>query len=163
MTEEILNRLSKSFGDDINKVISLVNSCIAARDRVIEGSSDPNLQLGSIVFDTRDCEIGFVVGPVDVFGVTKRTYVTSNKLETGDSYYIIITKVDKDDSNRLEKDSFNFRVRYIKRKSLLPLKLDSNIDDLSNNSTSDLDIFCSNQCIMECSSECKLYKYKKKK
>lgn len=159
MTEELLDTIQKCLKiSKIDEAIPIINSCISARDRVIQGSSDPDFKLGNIVLDTRDGEIGFVVGPVDVFEDKKlRSFgrKVSNYSDSPDDYFVIITKKVGENNVR----SFSFGVRYIKRKYLTPLGIDKQEID---NSLSDLDIFCNQQCIMECNSECKLYKYRKK-
>lgn len=159
MTEELLDTIQRCLRiSKIDEAIPIINSCISARNRVIQGSSDPDFKLGNIVLDTRDGEIGFVVGPVDVFEDKKlRSFgkKVNSYLESPDDYFVIITKKMGESNTR----SFSFGVRYIKRKYLTPLGIDK---QETNNSLSDLDIFCNQQCIMECNSECKLYKYKKK-
>lgn len=162
MTEEILKDIKTCLGlDDVDEAIPYINQCIQARDRILsEEYSD--FKPGSLVLDTRDNEIGFVIGPINMYGdINTDSFVKLShnaKVSDKNTIMLVVTRVI---IGGLENERrSNFRVRYVKRNYLTPLKIEENN---STNSVSDLDTFCGSQCIMECTSECKLYKYRRKK
>lgn len=62
MTEEILKDIKTSLGlDDVDEAIPYINQCIQARDRILSDEYS-DFKPGSLVLDTRDNEIGFVIG-----------------------------------------------------------------------------------------------------
>lgn len=167
MTEELLKTLKNCLGlGDVDEAIPYINQCIQARDRIFSDNNyNSDIKPGSLVLDTRDNEIGFVIGPINMYGDIKKdscgsklshTSLTSDKKTT----MLVVTRVMGDLSS--ERRS-NFRVRYVKQEYLTALKVEENNFEQSTSSISDLNAFCGSQCIMECTSECKLYKYKKKK
>lgn len=95
--------------------------------------------LGRLVWDIKNKEYGFIVGPFE------RQNETSDRV-------LLITRWKAEDGE-------GFRVRYTRPRDLRYLK-----DDLARISTAqqDLTAFCNEQCIMECSEQCALFKYKNK-
>lgn len=166
MTEELLKTLKACLKlGDVDEAIPYINQCIQARDRIFSEDDNSDIKPGSLVLDTRDNEIGFVIGPINMYGDIEKdscgsklshASLTSDKKAT----MLVVTRVIGGLSS--ERRS-NFRVRYVKREYLTALKVEENNFEQSTSSISDLDAFCGSQCIMECTSECKLYKYKKKK
>lgn len=164
MTEEILKDIKTSLGlDDVDEAIPYINQCIQARDRILSDEYS-DFKPGSLVLDTRDNEIGFVIGPINMYGdINTDSFVKllhNAKVSKENTTMLVVTRVIGGLEN--ERRS-NFRVRYVKRNYLIPLKIEENNLNYSTNSVSDLDTFCGSQCIMECTSECKLYKYRRKK
>lgn len=166
MTEEILKNLKTCLGlDNVDEAIPYINQCIQARNRILsEEYSD--FKPGSLVLDTRDNEIGFVIGPINMYGdIDTDSFVKLShnaKVSDKNTTMLVVTVTRVIGGLENERRS-NFRVRYVKRSYLTPLKVEENNLDYSTNSVSDLDTFCESQCIMECTSECKLYKYRRKK
>lgn len=166
MTEEILKDIKTSLGlDDVDEAILYINQCIQARDRILSDEYS-DFKPGSLVLNTRDNEIGFVIGPINMYGdINTDSFVKLShnaKVSKENTTMLVVTRVIGGLEN--ERRS-NFRVRYVKRNYLIPipLKIEENNLNYSTNSVSDLDTFCGSQCIMECTSECKLYKYRRKK
>lgn len=140
MTEEILKDIKTSLGlDDVDEAIPYINQCIQARDRILSDEYS-DFKPGSLVLDTRDNEIGFVIGPINMYGdINTDSFVKLShnaKVSDKNTTMLVVTRVIGGLENNL---------------------------DYSTNSVSDLDTFCGSQCIMECTSECKLYKYRRKK
>lgn len=101
---------------------------------------------GSIVLDSKDNELGFIVGPLDVF---------NRNSKCGDNKTFLIVTI-PNISDGIEK---NYRVRYVQKKYLIPF----NVEADKKSGLDDINTFCSFQCIMNggCSEECVLRKYKK--
>lgn len=125
MTEEILKDLKTCLGlDNVDEAIPYINQCIQARDRILsEEYSD--FKPGSLVLDTRDNEIGFVIGPINMYGdINTDSFVKLShnaKVSDKNTTMLVVTRVIGGLEN--EKRS-NFRVRYIKRSYLTPLKVE---------------------------------------
>lgn len=139
-------------------------------------------RFGEIIIDSRDYEMGFVVGPFEAKQYTHHPQGSLEITPSGpDTTYLIVTScfnikelldfASKDDSfleffgDEIEKgygiaSEPNFRVRYVKERNLkkVDLLLDDNLS--SEESTTDLADFCTYQCILPCSEECVLRRYK---
>lgn len=164
MTDEILDQIKQELGlSEIDEALPIIQSCIDARDKILsEDTIDLDYKMGSLVLDTRDGEIGFIIGPLDI--VERKSKLTSSleKINKKTTFLIVTRSRESYSGDDLGLVSTppnqKFRVRYVKREFLVPLKIEEPKDTVS-----DLDTFCNSQCIMECTSECKLYKYRKKK
>lgn len=117
------------------------------KNRLIKGDSKFNL--GDIVKDIRSDEICIVIGPADYsgdeFDNVKGFELTSNPT-------ILLLSLREDDIRRT-------RVRYIRKNYL---KLVEKSEKSLNFDTDPISTFCSSQCILDCDSDCSLWKYKKK-
>lgn len=165
MTEELLEKIKNYLRlYDVDEAIPIINQCIQARDNIFSRNTctDPDFEVGSLVLDTRDGEIGFVVGPINMYGDISKPDVKLSYGEINKKSTILIVTRNTTIKDTSSYSSSNFRVRYIKKEFLVPIKLENN-SPYNPKTSNDLNEFCSKQCIMECTSECKLYKYKKKK
>ena len=104
---------------------------------------------GDLVYDQRTEEHGVVLGEMPDFSLMHQqiSKVLSTKSRT--RRYIVLTVTTDQDTG--EKKA---RIRYVNSHNLRLVPED-------RNSMTDLDTFCSKQCIQECSSVCALYKYKR--
>lgn len=148
MTQEDLDYLLKTLDstDDSDKVIQILKNLKLVRDVVCQKKKLSDFSFGEIVLDLKNKEVGIVIGPF-----------VRDKEQLGKSYF-------SNDSSKLlylivthSEDSF--RVRYVRGSFLKSLNLE--VD--KNLSINDLQYHCESQCIMECSSDCSLWKYSKKK
>ena len=128
-------------GDRINENDKLLVK--EFRDKLLF-HNDKDLFLGKLVLDLRDGELGFIVGPFekkDAFG----------SIDT--DRCLLVT---------LDKDTGGFRVRYPKKRDVRIIPEDDSFDSIKPTCQQDLNTFCNELCIMDCSELCTLYKYKKK-
>lgn len=135
MTEEILKDIKTSLGlDDVDEAIPYINQCIQARDRILSDEYS-DFKPGSLVLDTRDNEIGFVIGPINMYGdINTDSFVKLShnaKVSKENTTMLVVTRVIGGLEN--ERRS-NFRVRYVKRNYLTPLKIEENNLNYSTNS-----------------------------
>ena len=151
MTEKLLDKIGKSLGISdigiVGQITTLIEAIKEIEDFKFIGGYTGFYQ-GSIVLDTKDNELGFIVGPLDVFGRNPKC---------GDNKTFLIVTTPNIDDGGIEK---RYRIRYVQKKFLEPLK----IKEDNKSGLDDINTFCSLQCIMngDCSEECVLRKYKKK-
>lgn len=150
MEQKHLDRLVEILEiDDSRSLAKLVGNVIKMRDYVCLRDRVAEYEFGDLVIDTRDKELGFIIGPFTIDDDIK-TAIERQK-EQKHLIYLIVTYFNKDKK---------YRVRYVPDRFLEPINLEPKGSELRKN---DLEMFCSNQCIMDCSSECLLWKYKKKR
>lgn len=158
ITEDLLKHICRSMNvKSYDDLIPEIRSCITQRDNMFSnlGISE-SLETGKLVFNSRDREIGFVVGPISLVERDNVIKVSNSLIDPKRQIFLIVTKNNiEDNSGSVVQD---FRVRYIKGIDLIPL----DIEKKENNGIDDLNKFCNSQCIMECGKDCILYKYKKK-
>lgn len=159
ITEDLLKYICRSMDvNSYNDLIPEIRSCITQRDNMFSniGISE-SLETGKLVFDVRDREFGFVVGPISLVERDNVIKVSSSLVEPRRQIFLIVTKNNvKNNSESVVQD---FRVRYIRGGDLIPLDVEKKDN---SNGIEDLNKFCNSQCIMECGKDCILYKYKKK-
>lgn len=122
---------------------------------------------GELVIDTKNNEVGFVVGPICLSSEEKELKYYNTKVDVSkkkNRRYLLVTISELIKPNSLNSTSNeiegSYRIRYTKEKHILPLGLeDNNIKE----EPTDLEKFCKTQCILDCSNKCYLYKYKKNK
>ena len=137
-----------TFGEDTKEIMSLLKSC----KRVLEtkrsrlGKAGMFVS-GDLVYDSRVEEHGIVLGERPIL---KHLGAQTKASETRSRIYIVLTITTDQETGELKT-----RIRYSINHCL---RL---IEENDKNSLSDLDIFCSSQCIQECSEDCVLYKYKR--
>lgn len=158
ITEDLLKRICGYMNvDSYNDLIPDIKSCITQRDNMFSnvGISE-SLETGKLVFDIRDKEFGFLVGPISLEERNNMIKVSNSLADPKRQIFLIVTKINvKNISDSVVQD---FRVRYIRGRDLIPL----DIEERNSNGIEDLNRFCNSQCIMECGKDCILYKYKKK-
>ncbi len=136
-------------GVDTKEIVALIKKC----KRVLEfrrGTLPDNIfEQGDLVYDKRNKEHGVVLGEKpEVWEID--TQITPVPLERRSRTYIVLT-ITTD-----ENDELKTRIRYVSYKNLRSIQ-----DSLKDKSLTDLEVFCSQQCIMECSEDCVLRKYKR--
>ena len=145
-------------GKDTKEIISLLKSC----KKVLEMRKRPDpydeyFEAGDLVYDQRTEEHGVVLGEKPELNIL--SYQLSHKMTSrkdcpeGDTIHYIVLTITTDQESGERKT----RIRYVNRHNLRRVEEHENI----KSSMSDLDVFCSKQCIQECSSDCALYKYKR--
>lgn len=152
MEQKHLNRLVETLGiSDSSSLAKLVGDMIKMRDYVCQRNTIAKYELGDLVIDTRDRELGFVVGPFTMMSDSDTKTAIQRQAEQKGLMYLTVTysNIDK-----------RYRVRYVPNRFLEPIYLEPKESELRK---SDFEKFCENQCIMDCSSECLLWKYKKKR
>ena len=93
--------------------------------------------LGRLVFDNKNQEFGFIIGPMKL---------------SDDADRVLLVTLGEDGP----------RVRYSRLKSISVYEdITEGINDLDSTIRSDVFDFCDKLCIHECSELCTLYKYKK--
>lgn len=168
ITEDELNEILADSGKTDDQLVKELSYLMKAREEIsnFSYSSNPDFYQGSLVYNYRNNEVGFVVGPLDVWG--KETLECNDIFQKiSRSYdsvksrtYLIVSMGENYENIDLSKPSLAsslYRIRYVFGKHLKPLKIEK-----SRNYISDIETFCNNQCIMECSDTCVWYKYRMK-
>ncbi len=138
-----------SAGKDTKEIISLLKRC----KKVIELRKEDfpgTFEQGDLVYDEKNSEHGIILGempyPDMVDEQMRRGRIRSKT-------YIILTLTTK---SKEEGEGLKTRIRYTNSRFLRGIE-----DSMKDNSLADLDIFCGHQCIMDCSDDCILRKYKR--
>ncbi len=135
-------------GETTPEILSILRKC----RRILNFRKNPNadrpFEYGDIVFDSRDMEHGVVLGemPDLDFIDQQSTFVASKRKEISTKYIVLTITTDQNSGRR------KTRIRYLNKSHL-------ELIEETQNSMSDLDIFCSQQCMHECSPLCSLYKH----
>ena len=127
--------------DEISKKINkeLLNKLLDFRDSLLlhAGRDD---YFGRLVYDTRNKEFGFIIGP----------FTSIDPEKDNEKRLLLVTLGDSD-----------FRVRYTRKHNVRFLK-DSIDNTIGITSRQSINYYCKEQCIMECSDQCALFKFKNK-
>ena len=116
----------------LDKLVDFRNSLLLHTDR--------ENYFGRLVYDTKNKEYGIIIGPFASINLDKK----------GKKRLLLVTLGDED-----------FRVRYTEQHKVKYLK--DCIDDIAGKtSKQSINYFCEEQCIMECSDQCALFKFKNK-
>lgn len=168
LTVEKLDELLSTMEISEDELASRLNRLIIARHNLFDTSEFSKVEPGSLVYIPKHKEVGFLVGPLDVFGKfsvddeiqrpSGKQLKTTERLRYEIGTHLVITVPDKD----AEDPTKYLRIRYVKEKDLVSLGIDLS-EVIKPRYTSDLSKFCGKQCIMECSEDCVLWKYKKNK
>lgn len=167
LTEKLLTYIFKTLEKSEEEVIDNIQKLKEARDEIVNftSSSNPNLYQGSLVLDTKDQELGFVIGPLDVWGRNNHLHQNQRIITRGkNNTYLLVTipnnKGNSEEESKISYSQLNnqFRIRYVNKANILPIEVEP-----ERRSLDDLGKFCNEQCIMECSESCVLWKYKKKR
>lgn len=135
-------------GEDTPEIINLLKQFrkIVELRKTVPGA----FEQGELVYDERTSEHGVVLGELPDFDILSQqtSKVLSTKSRTR-KYIVLTITTDQETGAR------KARIRYVNSHYL---RL---IPEKDRNSMTDLDTFCSEQCIQECSDVCALYKYKR--
>lgn len=155
-------------GEDTKEIVNLIKNCRqvlqlrSTRGKTSNPYKEENsFEHGDLVYDMRHEEHGVVLGEMpdvdniiaQISNITTPRMVdysvqTYESKGAGNSKtYIVLTITTKD-------EKLKTRIRYSNGNYL-------RLVQESNTPTSDLEIFCSQQCIMECTADCVLRKYKR--
>lgn len=124
---------------------------IKERDRMLFKNKDVDCKLGKLAYNKKTQEYGFIIGPFSYLTDMERVSKKYNPSVNFERLLMVVIKRDGE-----------FGVRYPNKNSLITFP-DREGEDGDNNSSSDLEKFCNSQCIFECSSDCVLFKYRRKK
>ena len=139
-----------SGGEDTEEIISLLKTC----KKVMELKKEDypgTFEQGDLVYDEKNHEHGIVLGEKPDPDVIDEQ---SRKGRARTKTYVVLTITTKQDG--IDDEGLKTRVRYTNSRYLREIK-----DSMKDNSLADLDMFCGHQCIMECSDDCVLRKYKR--
>ena len=141
-------------GQDTPEIMAILKACRAIleskRNPVIQ--NPPDFEKGDLVYDSRTEEHGIVLGEMpDLETISSQISHKMTKRKDGETRRYIVLTITTDQENGEKRT----RIRYVNRHNL---RL---IVEKDRNTLTDLDKFCSKQCIQECSSLCSLYKYKR--
>ncbi len=141
-------------GQDTPEILAILKACRTILDMKRNPAIQDNIfERGDLVYDSRTEEHGVVLGemPNLDFLPSQVSHTMSKRIKEGETRkYLVLTITTDQDTGKKRT-----RVRYVNRHNL---RL---IVEKDRNTLSDLDKFCSRQCIQECSSLCSLYKYKR--
>ncbi len=137
-------------GKDTDEIISLIKKC----RRVLKMKADyGQFQYGDLVYDEKNNEHGIIIGEKpDIATIDEQLGILQSSRRT--KTYLVLTITEDDSIDEGKKT----RIRYTNSRYLRSIP-----DSLEDNSITDLELFCSKQCIMECSEDCILKKYKTKR
>lgn len=117
----------------------LLEKLVDFRDSLLLHTDRENY-FGRLVYDTKNMEYGIIIGPFTSIDPEKK----------GKKRLLLVTLGDED-----------FRVRYTEQHSVKYLR--DCVDDITGKtSKQSINYFCKEQCIMECSDQCALFKFKNK-
>ena len=116
----------------------LLNKLVDFRNSLLLHTDRENY-FGRLAYDTKNKEYGIIIGPFTSINPKKK-----------DKRLLLVTLGDED-----------FRVRYTEQHKVKYIRdyVDSTVGQTSIQS---INYFCKEQCIMECSNQCELYKFKSK-
>ena len=141
-------------GEDTPEIMGLLKSCRRVLSLRKNGAVDHVFEVGDLVYDSRTEEHGVVLGEKpDLENLPAQTSnITTKRTKVGETRTYIVLTITTDQQTGQRKT----RIRYVNRHNLRLIGED-------RNTMTDLDKFCSKQCIQECSPVCSLYKYKRVK
>lgn len=118
---------------------------------------DPIYTIGKLVYIKSAKEYGFIIGPMamgtDMTNVISSIFCDDVKEKTELDRILVVT---------FGKQDERARVRYSKKEDIQFLDNSDDKNDVSV-ASSDIGLFCNNQCIFECSEDCIFWKYHKKR
>jgi len=118
--------------------------------------SDPIYTIGKLVYIKSANEYGFIIGPM-AMGTDTTNIISSIFCDVKEE-----VKLDRILVVTFGKQDERARVRYSKKKDIQFLDNSDDKNDISI-ANSDIELFCNNQCIFECSEDCIFWKYHKKR
>ena len=117
---------------------------ISYRNKMLSGNKDVDCRLGKLAYDTKNREFGFIIGPMKF---KKDEYIEKTNSMIRIERFLMVT---------IDETTDDFRIRYPNKNNIITFPEEENLDV-----SSDLALFCKDQCIFECSEDCVLYKYRK--
>lgn len=144
------------------KQIAILKGTRVLSRRGVKGKREERLMVGDLVYDEKNAEYGILLGIkpiIDEDGEGRMINMLTQKSNfdkiplTGfpESHVCIVQTISKD-----EKLCPIARIRYTNSKYLKRIEeIHEEVQTLS-----DLDCHCQNECFLECSPECSLWKYK---
>ena len=110
---------------------------------------------GDLVYDMRVEEHCIVLGekPEIESLLDQISYTSTPRMEISHRTYIVLTVSNKV-NEETGKEELKTRIRYSNGHNL-------RLIEETNDAPSDLEKFCNHQCVMECTDECVLHKYKR--
>lgn len=121
---------------------------VSYRKKMLSGNKDVDCCLGKLAYDMKNKEYGFIIGPMKF---KRDSELEKRNPGVNIERFLMVT---------LSKDDDDFRIRYPNKNNLITFP--DNERESSFGVSSDLELFCRDQCIFECSEGCVLYKYKRK-
>ena len=118
---------------------------ISYRNKMLSGNKDVDCCLGKLAYDTKNREFGFIIGPMK-FKQDKVIEKTNSMVRI--ERFLMVT---------IDRTTDDFRIRYPNKNNIITFPE----EEVNLNVSSDLALFCNDQCIFECSEDCVLYKYRK--
>lgn len=146
---------------DKEKQIAILKGTRVLSRRGVKGKKEEKLMVGDLVYDEKNAEYGILLGikPMIEAGegminmLAQKSGLDKINLQTfPESHTCIIMTISKD-----EKIGYQTaRIRYTNSKYLKRIEeIHEEVQTLT-----DLDCHCQNECFLECSPECSLWKYK---
>ena len=142
------------------KQIAILKGTRVLSRRGVKGKKEEKLMMGDLVYDEKNAEYGILLGvkPMIEAGEGVTNFVANKaiqekiNLQTFPEYHICIIMT-------LSKNQiWGARIRYTNSKYLKRIEeIHKEVQTLT-----DLDCHCQNECFLECSPECSLWKYKNK-
>ncbi len=134
-------------GEDTPEIIGLIKQFrkIVELRKVHEGSYEQ----GDLVYDNRTQEHGVVLGEMPDFDLLSQQTSMALSTKSRTRKYIVLTVTTDQETGKRKA-----RIRYVNSHNL-------RLVPENRNTMTDLDTFCSKQCIQECSDLCALRKYKR--
>ena len=135
-------------GEDTKEIIDLIKKCKRVLELRKEAYSDV-FEQGDLVYDMKNQEHGVVVGEKPEDGVIDQQITPVSLARRSRTYVVLTITTD-------EEGGMKTRIRYSNYRNLRSIQ-----ESLKDHSLTDLETFCSSQCIMDCSEDCALIKYKR--
>ena len=146
------------------KQIEILKGTRVLSRRGVRGKKEDKLMVGDLVYDEKNAEYGILLGikPIIEAGegminmlAQKSNFAKIPLIGFPESHTCIVQTISKDEKIGSRPIA---RIRYTNSKYLKRIEeIHEEVQTLS-----DLDCHCQNECFLECSPECSLWKYKKK-
>jgi hypothetical protein len=123
-------------------------------EETLKVQKDKQIKPGDIVEDYKNCELGIYLGTKpkkDPESFVKRQVIKHTE-EQGEIVYYVLLTLSKDPAGHLIT-----RIRYTNQKYVAKIM---NPPEQLYDRLSDIKDHCENQCFIECSEECSLYRWK---
>lgn len=118
---------------------------ISYRNKMLSGNKDVDCRLGKLAYDIKNGEFGFIIGPMKF--KQDKNFEKANPMIRIERFLMVT----------IDKNTDDFRIRYPNKNNIITFPE----EEVNLNVSSDLALFCNDQCIFECSEDCVLYKYRK--
>lgn len=148
---------------DKEKQIAALKGTRVLSRRGVKGKKEEKLMMGDLVYDEKNAEYGILLGikPMIEAGEGVINFIANKaiqekiNLQTFPEHHTCIIMTISLDKNIGRQTA---RIRYTNSKYLKRIEeIHEEVQTLT-----DLDCHCQNECFLECSPECSLWKYKKK-